>query len=149
MNLSKHFTFEELTVSDAAARRGIPNVPEQEEFENLQYLAVKLEEVRQLLGEPMLISSGYRSPDTNFIIGGSKNSQHMKGQAVDFICPAVGDPYEICSIIDRSGILYDQLIHEYGRWVHISFVKEKPRREVLTICTAKQGYRRGIFKCQT
>lgn len=146
MNLSKHFTLAELTTSQEAARRGLDNTPGLEVVDNLHWLASLLEEVRDLLGHPMIISSGYRSPKVNSSIGGSKNSQHVQGLAADFICPGFGDPYEVASAISRSSIKYDQLIHEYGRWVHIS-ISDTPRRQDLSIFRAgeyQSGIKRGF-----
>ena len=147
MNLSKHFTLEELTVSEAAARRGIDNIPKDAEtLKNLEKLAVKLEEIRTLLGDNvMIITSGYRCPDLNFILKAAVNSEHLTGLAADFICPAFGTPYDICKKIEGSSILFNQLIHEYGKWCHIGF--NGTRKEVLTICAPKLGYKRGVFKC--
>ena len=146
MQLSKHFTYEELIASVEAIRRGIDNTPTPEIVKNLTHTAVKAEEVRTLLGHPMNILSGYRSSDLNFAIRGAKNSQHMEGHAIDFISPESGTPYDICNKIKDSGLQFDQLIHEFGQWVHISFGPMN-RGECLTICNSKLGYRRGIFKC--
>lgn len=139
MNLSKHFTLAEMTTSQEAARRGLDNTPGLEAVDNLRWLASLLEEVRDLLGHPIVISSGYRSPKVNSSIGGAKNSQHVQGLAADFICPGYGDPYEVARAISESAIKYDQLILEYGRWVHIS-ISDTPRRQDLSI------YRQGDYE---
>ena len=146
MNLSKHFTYEEFIASNEAVRRGIDNTPSPEILKNLQHTAVKAEEVRLLLGHPMSINSGYRCPDLNFAIRGAKNSQHVEGHAIDFISPVFGTPYDVCIKIKDSGIKFDQLIHEFGQWTHISF-GPMTRMECLTICSPKSGFRRGIFSC--
>ena len=148
MQLSKSFSYEELIASPEAARRGIDNTPPPEIVKNLQLLAVKLEEVRALLGSPMYVLSGYRCPDLNFAIRGAKNSQHMQGLACDFICPAVGTPYDICKQIGESGLVFDQLILEFDEWVHIGYAYGGNKRDLLTICNSKAGYRRGIMRCQ-
>jgi len=132
MQLSPHFTLAELTVSQSAARLGIDNNPPANVIKNLQRTALGLEGVRMLLGAPVLVSSGYRSPALNKAVGGSKNSQHMTGQAVDFICPGFGSPAQIVKTLVNSGMAYDQVIIEFDRWVHLSFA-DKPRRQALII----------------
>jgi zinc D-Ala-D-Ala carboxypeptidase len=133
--LSAHFTLDEMTVSQEAARRGIDNTPPAEALAALRVTAQALEAVRVRLGcAPIIVSSGYRCPELNRIVRGSKDSQHMMGQAVDFICPAFGNPTEIAAALRDSGIEYDQLILEFGRWVHISFVP-RPRYMALIIDT--------------
>lgn len=132
MNLSAHFSLQELTASQTAVRRGIDNTPTAEALQNLQELANGLERVRAVLKCPILISSGYRSPKLNAAVGGSKTSQHCKGEAADFIAPGFGSPMEVCKAIveNQDTIHFDQLIHE-GTWVHLSFSPE-PRGSVLT-----------------
>lgn len=148
MNLSKHFTLQELTASQVAGRLGLDNTPSKEIINALTILAGKLEEVREVLGVPMVISSGYRSPDINRIVRGAKNSMHLQGYAADFIAPKYGDPYAVAKRIEQSGVVVDQVIHEFGQWVHLSFTgKSDDRREFLTICNSRDGYRRGVFKC--
>lgn len=133
MNLSEHFTLDEMVFSDYAARHNIDNRPPERIVDNLKYTAEQLEKVRALLKCPMQITSGYRSPSLNDAVGGSLTSQHRYGLAVDFVAPGFGSPFEVCTAIEASGIMFDQLIHEYGRWVHISFVRNAPRRSVLSI----------------
>lgn len=132
MNLSPHFTLAELTVSETAARRGIDNDPPPDVVERLKHTALCLEAVRILLGAPIVVSSGYRSPALNAAIGGAQNSDHTRGDAADFICPGFGAPSTIVSALKDSGIQFDQLIEEFGRWVHISFGPQM-RGQVLRI----------------
>lgn len=132
MNLSPHFTLAELTVSQSAARLGIDNNPPPAVIKALERTALGLEGVRMLLGAPVLVSSGYRSPALNKAVGGSVKSQHMTGQAVDFICPGFGSPAQIVRAIIKSGMQYDQVIVEFDRWVHLSF-SDKPRKQALII----------------
>ena len=132
MQLSPHFTLAELTVSQSAARLGIDNNPPPSVIKALERTALGLEGVRMLLGAPVLVSSGYRSPALNKAIGGAKNSQHMTGQAVDFICPGFGSPRQIVKTLVNSGMQFDQCILEFDRWVHLSF-SDKPRRQALII----------------
>ena len=141
MNLSKNFTLEELTRSEVALRKGLDNTPDAETIANLSVLALGLEEVRELLGHPLHINSAYRGPKVNSAVGGSKNSAHMKGYAADFVCPQYGDVTEVCRAIMDSTIAYDQLIHEFNSWIHISFDPQM-RKSQLTIDS--QGTRNGI-----
>lgn len=136
MNLSEHFTLEEYTVSETAARKGIDNDPKDAAtIANLKRMAAVMEEVRVILGRHLIIvTSGYRCDELNTAIGGSAKSAHIKGLATDFICPGYGVPYDLCMAlkahVERLGI--DQLIFEFRRWVHIS-LSDEPRYKVLTI----------------
>ncbi len=134
MKLTDHFTLEELTHSQTAARLGLDNEPPPDVVDALTRTAHGLEMVRVLLQAPILVSSGYRSPKVNRAVGGASNSQHILGEAADFTAPGFGDPTEIVRAIMRSTrpIPYDQLIVEFGRWVHISFSRS-PRHQALVI----------------
>lgn len=132
MNLSPHFTLAEMTVSEVAARRGIPNEPTPEALEALYRTATGLEAVRAVLGKPIIVTSGYRSPAVNRLVGGQPSSQHLRGEAADFICPAFGTPAEVVDALVKSAVQYDQCILEFGRWVHISFAPAF-RRQALII----------------
>lgn len=130
--LSPHFTVDEFTTSQEATRRGIDNRPTVEAMQNLRKLAQLMETVRTHLGVPIHVSSGYRCKELNDAIGGAAASQHTTGQACDFIAPCFGSPGTVVShLMDLPSLGYDQMIHEFGRWVHISF-SSKPRRQVLT-----------------
>jgi zinc D-Ala-D-Ala carboxypeptidase len=144
VRLSPHFTLWEFTRSSTAARLGIDNEPTAEAFANLATLAQGLEEVRELLGHPMRIDSGYRCEALNSAVRGSKNSAHMRGLAADFVCPAFGEPIDIVRAIQASPIKFDQCIEE-GAWVHISFAPDL-RRQVLTAHFGPQGtiYSQGV-----
>ena len=137
MQLSKNFSLDEFTFSQTASRVGIDNTPTEEVLENLKHTAENMEKVRKILGYPILISSGYRSPALNRTIGGAKNSQHMQGEAVDFTCPKFGTPREIVNKLKDYDLPFSQLILEYERWVHISFTKGSNRKQVLVIGTSK------------
>ena len=130
--LSPHFTLEEFTISQTAARQGLNNIPSEDIVKVLTNTANQMEAVRKLLGVPIHINSGYRSPEVNKAVGGAKNSQHMTGEAVDFIAPGFGSVATIIERIKSSGLVFDQLIDEYGSWVHISF-SDKPRKQVLVV----------------
>lgn len=132
--LSPHFTLAELTVSNEGDRAGLRNVPVGTVIDNLARLATCLEGVRTLLfNAPILVSSGYRSPAVNNLVGGSYKSAHMQGLAADFIAPQYGRVRAICEAIRDSSIQFDQLIFE-GRWVHLAIPASGkiPRRDVLT-----------------
>ena len=133
MNLSPNFTLEEMTHSNTAARLNIDNTPTVEIIDNLTFLAKELENVRTLLRNPMLISSGFRCHDLNDFLGSKRTSSHTKGLAVDFISPSFGSPRSIVSAIVKSDIEYDQVILEFDKWVHLSFKKDNPRKEALVI----------------
>lgn len=129
MNLSEHFTYDELIHSNYAIRHGLSNTPSPNVSGHLKQLADALEQVRALLNAPITISSGYRSMELNRAIGGSSKSAHMEGYAADFICPRFGSPKKIVRAIVDSDIKFDQVICE-GTWVHFS-VDPKMRREAL------------------
>lgn len=124
----KNFTFTEFIHSDTAEENNIYNVPEQcYIIENLLYTINQMQIVRDLLCQPIFITSGYRCFVLNKLVNGSKYSQHPEGKADDFISPKFGNPKEICEKIRNSGLEYDQLILEPS-WVHISFDKNGNRR---------------------
>ena len=133
MKLSPHFSLEELTHSNTATRLGIDNTPTVEIIDNLTYLAGELEYVRNILGHPMLVSSGFRCHVLNNHLGSKRTSSHTKGLAVDFICPSFGNPHSVVSAIVAANVNYDQVILEYDRWVHLSFDPDKPRKQALII----------------
>lgn len=143
MKLSDHFTLAELTVSQEAARRGIDNTPSPDTVANLKRTAELLEQVRGLLGKPLIVTSGYRSPEVNRAIGGATHSQHMVGQAADFVVPGFGTPIEVARAVASAEpeIEFHQLIWEFNSWVHISW-SDAPRRQVLTI--DGRGTREGL-----
>ena len=131
--LSPHFTVDEMTFSQTAERQGIDNMPGPDQLAALRRTAMGLEGVRvRLGGAPILISSGYRCPALNRAIGGSAKSQHMAGEAADFTAPRFGSPREIVDALVDADIGYDQLILEFGRWVHISFAP-RARRHALIV----------------
>ena len=143
--LTNHFTLDEFTASQTAARMGIPNVPDGDELANVRRTAEVMERVRTLLGNrPILISSGYRCPEVNRAVGGSSTSAHMTGLAVDFNCPGFGTPREICHALSphMADLGVDQLIHEFDSWVHLGLSTGAPRMMALTIDSG--GTRNGF-----
>lgn len=150
--LSPHFSLDELTVSEMAARKGWDNTPPPGALANLRALADMLERIREELGAPaIIITSGYRSPLVNAAVGGCAGSQHLLGCAADYICPRFGTPLQVAKAIAESGIPFDQLIHEYGRWVHVSVPpvnsRRKPRGMALTI--DRLGTRPGLVEVRS
>lgn len=144
MKLSEHFTLEEITFSERAAREGIDNTPNEEQLHNIvTYLVPGLEQVRAFLGVPMFISSGFRSLMLNAVTPGSSDtSAHCKGFAADWVAPAFGSPYDICLKLETCQIVIDQVIYEYRRWVHTSF---DPRaRALFETKLLGQPYQMGI-----
>ena len=137
MNLSPHFSLAELVASQVATRKGIDNTPAPAIVANLTRLAALLEQVRSLVGAPIAISSGYRSPALNRAVGGAANSAHVLGLAAD-ISTAKLTPKALALLIRQSDIAFDQLIYE-GTWVHIGLSVGTLRRQVLTAKFAGGG----------
>ena len=144
MQLSKHFSLDQLIQSETALEQGIDNTPPPDTVENLRRLADGLEQVQALLENPLSISSGYRCPALNNAVGGSPGSQHVLGLAADFTCQDFGTPLAVAQAIGTSAIEFDQCILEFGRWVHISF-SVTPRVRLLTIHDAAVGYLEGLW----
>jgi hypothetical protein len=146
MKISEHFTLEELSFSEAAARLGLDNTPGPAVIINLRLVAAAMEKIRTLLGDrPIAVHSGYRSAEVNRAVGGVITSAHCAGLACDFVCPAFGTPSEVALAILKSDIEYDQLILEYG-WVHIGLARDGSlsRREALTKRSKLSAYESGI-----
>ena len=141
MNLSPNFTLEELTVSQIAARNGFDNTPNEAEIENLKRLAQLLEQVRKVVGRPVLVNSAYRSKQVNDAVGSRDTSQHRIGCAADIRVSGM-NPDQVCRAIIESDIQFDQLIREFwdkekgGGWTHISVPNsptQTPRNQTLII----------------
>ena len=137
MKLSKNFTLSELTKSQTAVRKNIKNEPSTAHVENLIHLAeTVLQPVRDHFGKPVVISSGYRSPELCEAIGSSSKSQHARGEAADFEIMGV-DNMQLAMWINKNTD-FDQLILEFyepgdpnSGWVHCSAVREGSRAQVL------------------
>lgn len=126
-----NFKMSELIYSETAIKNNVNNMPDINSLDNLLNLIYYcLQPARELLNAPMTITSGFRNPLVNRLVGGVNSSQHLYGQAADFIIKGM-TPNQIISIIKTSKIEFDQLINEYDKWVHISYNKGKNRREVL------------------
>jgi putative chitinase len=139
MNLTEHFTLEELTHTD---HRELENIPNEQELANLKRLAEFLERVKTVLGgKPIMVNSAFRSKAVNDAVGSKDTSQHRVGCAADLRVPGM-TPDEVVKAIIASGIGYDQVIREFDRWTHISIPNklfDSPRKQALII--DKQGTR--------
>lgn len=144
--LSKNFPLDEFLISQTAMRKGIDMTPSPEVVENLRALVINfLQPLRDLVGGPVNVTSGYRPPALNKEIGGSKASQHMQGKAADFRVPGL-EPIEVCEIAIANGLPFDQLIHEFQSWVHASYNGDENRNAKLTAKLVNGGtqYTHGI-----
>ena len=127
-NITMHFTLDELCASQTAKARGIQNKPATPEIINLVYLtAYVLEPLREAMGEPIKIGSGYRCPQLNRAVGGVANSQHLTGQAADLCIDGDIQKGRRWFEYIRQNLPFDQLIWEKNTmtgscWVHVSFV---------------------------
>ena len=138
--LSPHFALEELIATE---HRQFDNQPPPAVRSVLAETAAHMEQVRHILGDRVIsVSSGYRCPALNAAVGSTPGSAHLTGNAVDFNCFGFGDPLEVARAIEGAGLVYDQLIQEFGRWTHISF-DQRSRGQSLTI--DGQGVRPGLL----
>jgi hypothetical protein len=139
MNLTEHFTYEELTHTD---HRQLDNTPNDAELANLTRLAEFLEQVKTLLGnKPIMVNSAFRSKLVNDAVGSKDSSQHRVGCAADIRVPGM-TPNEVVQAVIASDLGYDQIIREFDRWTHISIpnsTHNTPRKQALII--DKQGTR--------
>ena len=138
MNLTKNFTLSELTKSETALRKGLDNEPTQEIISALQLLAVNvLQPVRDHYAKGVKVNSGYRSPEVNAAVGGSRTSDHCKGQAADIEIPGVANA-ELAEYI-KERLQFTQLILEFytqgvpdSGWVHVSYDPSNLKKQVMT-----------------
>lgn len=142
MKLSKNFALSEITHSNTAKRLGIENEPTETHLQNMQHLVDDLlQPLRDAVG-PIRISSGYRNPSLNRAIGGSRSSQHCKGQALDvqFWSKGKMDNKVIYDWILQSKLEFDQMINEFDfAWIHISLKAEDNRKQVLEAYKDEDG----------
>lgn len=144
MNLTKNFTLAEMTKSEIALRHDMDNRPGKQEIAAMKVLAEKvLQPVRDHFGKGVKVNSGFRHPEVNAKVGGSKNSDHCRGQAADIEIPGIPNA-ELAAWI-RDNLEFRQLILEFytpgipdSGWVHVSFVPEDNKKQVLT-ATKKDG----------
>ena len=132
--ISEHITYEEATNSPTATRLRIKNIPDEAALYRMKILAEEcFEPLRKWYGKPIKVNSFYRSPELNKAVGGSINSQHCKGEAIDI---SAGSKAENKKLFDwaKSNLIFDQLINEYDyTWVHISFRSKDNRNQTLAI----------------
>ena len=132
--ISDHVSYKEGVYSITATRRGIDNVPNDEQLANMELIAEKVfEPLRKYVGGPIKINSFFRCPKLNKAIGGARSSQHMKGQAMD-----IDDTFEVVANSDmynyiKNNLDFDQMIWEFGdddnpNWVHVSYVSKEDNR---------------------
>jgi hypothetical protein len=135
MNLTEHFTLEELTTT---SHRQFDNTPNDAEMANLVLLAEFLEKVKTLLdGKPIMVNSAFRSKQVNDSVGSKDTSQHRLGYAADIRVPGM-TPDAVVRALVASDLPYDQVIREFDAWTHVS-ISPSPRRQALII--DKQGVR--------
>lgn len=134
MKKIKYFSLSEFLNSATAKRLGIDNTPSFEVVDNLNKLADYLDIIREKVGKPILISSGFRCPVLNKAVGGVSNSQHLKGLAADIIC---ADMESLEKVLRETGG-FDQFIKEHRKgsksfWFHVSVCARngKPRNQII------------------
>jgi zinc D-Ala-D-Ala carboxypeptidase len=152
MNLSPNFTLSEMTKSETALRHGMDNTPNQDQISNMQLLAVKvLQPVRDHYKRGVKVNSGFRHPDVNARVGGSRTSDHTRGMAADIEIPGVANA-ELAGWIQQN-LDYTQLILEFytpgvpdSGWVHVSYDPNNLKKQVLTAMRedGKTVYKPGL-----
>jgi len=138
MNLSLNFSLHEMTKSETALRKGMPNEPTENEITNLKMLVEKvLQPLRDHYKVGIKVNSGYRSPDVNAAVGGSRTSDHCKGQAADI--EIAGIPNAVLAQYIKDNLQYTQLILEFytlgvpdSGWVHVSYDPTNLKCQALT-----------------
>lgn len=149
IQLSKNFFLREFLRSETAARAGREIVPTEQEIANLRRLCEDvLQPIRDFLGKPITITSGLRPSWLNALVGGSSSSEHLYGRAADFVVAGY-TPYAACRAIETMQLPWNQLIHEFGQWTHISVpaAGNRPKRQVLTarVQAGRTEYALGIL----
>jgi uncharacterized protein YcbK (DUF882 family) len=151
MNLTTNFTLAEMTASQVASRNGLNNNPTAGQIENLKKLCESiLQPIRNHYDAPVIVSSGFRSPELCIRIGSSIDSQHAKGQAADI--QVVGIDNKSLAKYIKENLDFDQLILEYYKeeegphsgWVHVSYVGKGNRKESLT-ATRSEKTRKTVY----
>lgn len=134
MRLSNNFSLEELCASSMAKQKNINNQPTKEATEALGCLVQNLlQPLRDKLRRPIIVTSGYRCPELNKLVGGSQNSQHVLGQAVDIVVRGM-TPRTLAEFVTRTGLTFDQMIVEEVNgtsWLHLSYTRKFNRKERL------------------
>ena len=153
MKLTENFSLSEMTKSETALRQGLDNIPGDEEIENLRKLAENvLQPIREAYGRGVKVNSGFRHPDVNAAVGGSRTSDHCKGQAADIEIPGVANADLAQWIVDNCE--FRQVILEFytpgipdSGWVHVSYVEGDNKKQVLTAMkeNGKTVYKVGLI----
>ena len=132
IKLTKNFTLDEMCKSRDARKLQIKNTPSPKEVARLKVLCEKvLQPLRDYMGAPVIINSGYRSPELNKKVGGVRDSQHVKGEAADIRCESKAYAEEVITFI-MSNLEFDQLILERKKgtyWVHVSYTTDYKNRQ--------------------
>ncbi len=137
--ISTNFKFKEVIQSETAQRYGIDNTPSPLAVLNLFELVKKvLQPIRTHIGSYIILTSGFRSLSLNTKVGGDNSSQHMKGEAADFIVPGHNLEEIWLWIVLQSNLKFDQVILEFGDWIHISYIRDgEPRGKISISYKAK------------
>ena len=137
--ITANFSLREMIQSPTAVSLKIKNVPNAAHLDNITALCEKvLQPLRDKLGVPVRVSSGFRNKALNAAVGGAANSQHRKGEAADIHAKGY-TAQQFFDFIIKSGIVYDQLIQEFDEWVHISYKREGENRNEALLATKKDG----------
>ena len=137
MKLTNNFTLEEFIKSNTADELGINNTPNQEQLDNIKFMAEQLQLVRNAYKQPMYITSGFRCEALNNAVKGSKTSFHKLGLAVDINQGSRAKNkhlFDLVKSLMKVGLLVDQLINEQNySWIHIGFKQVNPRLQILKL----------------
>lgn len=141
MQFTANFSLAELTVTD----QNMPNVPNEAEVASLRSLAeMILQPLRDALGKPVRVNSAFRSEAVNRAVGGTATSQHRLGQAADIHVPGMTS-VEVAKKIVALGLPFDQVIEEFGSWVHVSYGPRRRRQQLTAVKrSGKTVYVQGI-----
>ena len=125
MKISKYFSLDEFTRSELAKRKKINNIPSVDILKNIVKTANFADEVRELLNNKIIVSSGFRCSELNAAVGSKPTSAHVYGYALDFSSPDFGTVDDVFNALLKSKIKFDQCILEKPKskdgWVHLSF----------------------------
>ena len=142
MKLSESFNLDEFTISQVAERHGYRNEPSEKQIDNLRLLCVNaLQPLREIINVPIFINSGFRSFDVNAAVGGRFNSQHLEGKAADLVVHSM-NLIDVFNIVLQK-LSFDQLIYEFGKWIHVSWNGELNRKDVMI---SKKVYGKTVYE---
>jgi len=142
LKLTNNFYLKEFVISQEAERNGYRNEPNEKQIANLRLLCVNvLQPLREFIKVPIFINSGFRSFDVNTAVGGRFNSQHLEGKAADFIVSSL-KLVDVFNIVLQK-LVFDQLIYEFGKWIHVSWNGELNRKYVMI---SKKVYGKTVYE---